>query len=528
MDLCNYVERAEAESLNPVRPGNVNGQAFWNHYASRFMYAPAFDFFPVDGAAKYRYTVTDRMGRKYEFEADVPHAPLSPVWSRIPAGRANVAVDAFDAAGKHLGRCRINNGQTGKPMQERPDSFNFYRNVPFCNGYPPKTRSYAEAAKKGLEYIFNLSYVQYLKCGKPDPAYTFSCYPSKILSAIFAAMADYAEAVPEKREEALDIARKAADYLIGKAVPAGEPLEYLPMTYEGSENAAERCAGTIMMLYPASVGMRMVRLAEVTGDGKYLEYAARIADQYLRLQQPCGSWYLVYRIESGTNQVQNFCEPTGIFLFLQRMAEKTGNTAYSDAVAKGVPYYRRMIDTFNWEGQFEDVPPAECMYCNLSKHMAADPMMFLLKWNQGDARTAAEAREAIRFCEDQFIVWEQAGWIGTDGQWTDNDMQNDCWGWFTFHTPAVLEQYRYYTPVDASLAKMIHFYLSMFDAEKDPMDLAKARALGDSLTRLQNPATGHIPTSFGLEKERERDWVNCTYASILALKRLAEYEAYRA
>lgn len=521
MDPHDFISRSVADSLIPIRPGNVNGQPFWNHYASRFMTVPSFDYQPVAGAVKYVYTVTDRMHRTCTFESDVPYAPLTPVWDKIPAGWANVSIQAFDAAGNRLADPLLN----GDPEHHQTASFNFYRNAPFCNGYPPRTRTYAEAAKIGLEYIFNLSYVQYLKCGKPDPDYTFSCYPSKILGGIISAMIDYAAMVPEKKAEALDIACKAADYLIQTAVPAGMELEYLPQTYEGSNNAAERCKGTIMMLYPAALGSKMIDLADATGDQKYFDYAVRIADQYVRLQQPCGSWYLVYVIETGKNKVQNYCDHAGILTFLNRIGKRTGNKAYDDAAEKGVPYFREMIDTFNWEGQFEDVPPAECQYCNLSKHRAADPMMFLLKHFPGDKKTLAEAREALRFCEDQFIIWEQPGWIGTDGQWTDNQMQNDRWGWFTFMTPCVLEQYRYYTPVDASNAKMIHFFLDMYDAEKDPMDLAKARALGDTLTRLQNPETGHIPTSYGLRKEEDRDWVNCTYSSIRALRRLAEYES---
>ena len=47
------------EAQEPVRPGGVGGQAFWNGHADWFLYPPSFDFKAVPGAVRYRFTVLD-------------------------------------------------------------------------------------------------------------------------------------------------------------------------------------------------------------------------------------------------------------------------------------------------------------------------------------------------------------------------------------------------------------------------------------------------------------------------------------
>lgn len=60
----------------------------------------------------------------------------------------------------------------------------------------------------------------------------------------------------------------------------------------------------------------------------------------------------------------------------------------------------------------------------------------------------------------------------------------------------------------------------------DRLAFAKAKALADNLTVVQNALDGLIPTSLDVRegaKNRIRGfWVNCTYASILTLLRMAE------
>ena len=70
---------------------------------------------------------------------------------------------------------------------------------------------------------------------------------------------------------------------------------------------------------------------------------------------------------------------------------------------------------------------------------------------------------------------------------------------------------------------MIRTYLALYRATGNPLDLAKARTLGDSCVRMQK-GNGRIPTVWNtLESEDvQQDWVNCTLATLRALQQLDE------
>ena len=70
-------------------------------------------------------------------------------------------------------------------------------------------------------------------------------------------------------------------------------------------------------------------------------------------------------------------------------------------------------------------------------------------WWRKDTGRIAQARELLRFAEDQFVLWEipeLAAWRRFHGK--------DAWA-DAFRLPAVVEQYHYRELIDASAAKMI-------------------------------------------------------------------------
>ena len=93
-------------------------------------------------------------------------------------------------------------------------------------------------------------------------------------------------------------------------------------------------------------------------------------------------------------------------------------------------------------------------------------------------------------------------------------------------TPCVYEQYGYRVPVDNSTCVGANALLDLCEATGDRLAFAKAKALADNLTVVQNALDGLSPTSLDVRegaKNRIRGfWVNCTYASILTLLRMAE------
>ena len=74
--------QAAVEYLQPIRPGYEGRNPFWNKFAQKFIYAPAFDFRKIDGATQYRFTVkpaAEGAAESWAFTSDTPTAPLSPI-----------------------------------------------------------------------------------------------------------------------------------------------------------------------------------------------------------------------------------------------------------------------------------------------------------------------------------------------------------------------------------------------------------------------------------------------------------------
>ena len=125
----------------------------------------------------------------------------------------------------------------------------------------------------------------------------------------------------------------------------------------------------------------------------------------------------------------------------------------------------------------------------------------------------AEAVDLMRFVEDQFVVW------GEYPHWNPNS--NDM-PWFS---PAGLEQYYCYCPIDSSTATIMNAFINMYLLRKDRLYLEKAMALGDTITRMQDTQSGMIPTFFIGEnccEGRRNFWINCQIHTAFCMLRLAE------
>ena len=517
-----------------------DGKPFWNGsgYARRFMYPPAFEFGEVSGAKAYRFEVYDDTFHMWTFTADRPTAAIPPeVWQKIPENvMAAVFCFGLDANGKDCGRSLVRgvnvNGDRFTPVR------GFFKTASFKPGtYPKAKRSYAEASRMAFDYVFNLPYVRHFReTGKPDGVYWGECYPSKIDSSLINAMITYAEICPERAKDALLTARRLADYLLSISEPEGAPLAHLPPTYWGEREAAKQYKGQTMLLYPAAVARTYADLFAATKDTKYLAAAERIAEWFLRNQGEDGSWYLKLWLKDGSPVAPNRCLPFEQMGMFDRLFALTKKPQYAAASERAF----KMIDDgplqdWNWEGQFEDCEPRH-KYFNLTKHNACAAAIFLSRHWPTDAHRRGQVRDILRWAEDQFIVWERpchADGIGNNAT-RPADLapeklrkDNDYLHW---HVPAVLEQYGFAVPIDASSAKLINTYLAAYAADPNPLYLEKARTLGDSMTNIQHD-NGCIPTHWvnveadpkgyrGYEKPGD-EWVNCLIASARALANLA-------
>ena len=505
--------RVREDLTHEIRPGGVDGQAFWNGNAQMFMYPPAFPFQKVKGAVRYRFQVMDDQQYAHTFEAEAPTVSLKPVWEFVPRGLIAVFCFGLDGDGEVCGLA----GQR-----------RFWKKAPFEPGvYPRAKRPYAEAQKMLCDYILNLPEVAGLeRDGRPDLSQksNFTSYPSKMQSALIRAMLLLAKVAPEKRERALKIARISADYLIERSQKAGTPLEYFTPTYEGDGQLSGTYSGMHMLIYPADAGAAFVNLSEAVGEAKYLEAARRIAETYIRLQGADGTWYLKVNEKDGTPVSDNRLVPTSVINFLETLYAATGEEKYRAAADRAFAFIDDgPLRTWNWEGQFEDIRPAESRYQNLTKHNACDTAIYMLRRFPGDLKRLAQAREIVRYAEDQFVVWRKPCRADRAGYKRVQTYPYETWS-----SPVVLEQYNCYCPIDGSVAKLIRTWLALWEAEGNPLDLAKARALGDAMVNMQEPS-GRVRTYWVPEpgdgtpigkiaiQPAGGDWLGCLQADERAL-----------
>ena len=88
-------------------------------------------------------------------------------------------------------------------------------------------------------------------------------------------------------------------------------------------------------------------------------------------------------------------------------------------------------------------------------------------------------------------------------------------------------------PIDASVAKLMRTYIALYKAEGRRLDLAKARALGDSMANNQDdsgrirtywiPEAGDDdPLAGAIRLPHGGDWYNCMAADAWAIEQLME------
>lgn len=485
-DFISLNRQAIREYSIPVRPGDNDGMPFWNKYAKSFMFAPVFEFVGKDKAKYYRYTVNDTI----HFKADTPIASLSEIWNVLPIGNHTLVVEAFDKKNRLL-------GEIGRR--------DFIKKYPFKGPYNEAVRTYRETALKGLLFFSQQPFFNHwIKNQEPDMRHGYNSYACKIIGSTISIAVAIARYIPEYRENAIQIAKNSASFLIRLSQPEGAPLAYFPPTYYGDKMTAKRPenVGKTMMMEAVYVANAFLDMYDLLKDKSYLDRAVNIARTYLKLQQEDGSWPI--KVDFCTAEPVNDAKstPTELILLFDRLKNDYGFTEFVSSREKAFDYVmNHTMKTYDWRGQFEDMTVFVQPYENMTN---CTPSLFacllLDKKNLSDVDTE-KALELIRFCEDQFVLW------GTPA---------DGNGIVPIGIPCVFEQYDYQTPVDASACNMINAYIRAYNKTKDALYLAKAMSLTNNITVWQNTASGFLPTLWKIGQGKDL-WMNCAYESIKTL-----------
>lgn len=502
--------QALAETGIPVRAGLPGASPFWNGEAVQFLYAPAFAFPSVTGATAYRFSLKPQSGAELAFTATHPWVPLSAVWPKVPVGPVLLTVQALDGDDRPLGR---------------PSQRTFHRAAPFGGAYAAPSMAWEESARTALAALVHSPDLRcWFATGQPEEEFHLYRYPYKIVGAAAAALASYAiqSPAPSDAGAAMTAARRAADYLIGLSFPADAAWAFHPPTYHPTL-FRDRMKGHMipanhMTSSGAESGLYYLNLFAATKDEKYLQAAVRIAETYARRQLPEGSWQLFVRAQDGTPVADNVLIPTMVVDFLDQLVLLPGGAKFGAMRDRALAWVEaNPVRTWNWQGQFEDVQP-QAPYLNLTKHDAGDYALHLLRAGRPDAKTLDLALEIIRFAEDQFVMWDQPPAVAPGKQTAGGAAAGRTSRWML---PCVVEQYRAYSPVCASSAKLIRLFIAAYRATGDRLFLAKAQALAGTLIRTQSNAKAPGRYLTWVMQPSGPMWFNCELLAVQAIRELA-------
>jgi maltose/maltodextrin transport system substrate-binding protein len=493
--------RAADETLTPIRPGVPGKSPFWNQNARQFMFAPAFDIRPVGADAKwYRLTATGSDGKARSFEAAEPWAPLTPIWADVPAGLVELKVEGLDG---HGGR-----------VVGAPHTITIRRASPFNGPYGKAVLPYDESARVALASVMHEPFVQsWRTTGKPDPDYALYRYAAKIIGSLTSGGAMFASQSPrpDDADDAIEIGRRAADYLISISAPAGSPLAYFPPTYHDAKPTERENDAWTMLMTPAEAAQGYLDLYDVTHDDAYRRAAVRIADTYRNTQSLRGTWPLKVDNTTGNPIANVELIPSVVINFLDRLDEQYKIDAYRTTRDRSVAWVmENPAATFDWKAQFDDAK-VRGAYENLSKHEACEFAGYLFRHGKDDPAKIGLAKDILRWAEDQFVVWENP----PDFQPRAAALASKNW-----FLPCSLEQYAMFEPISGSSGFMIVAYVRAHQATGDELYLKKAQSLANALTAAQEYHKGRYPTR--MIKEDLAYWINSTINTARAMKMLAD------
>ena len=494
LDYKQLNKRALKEYDQPVRPGYEGKNPYWNGYSIRFIYAPAFDFKEVEGAAAYRYIASVK-GKEYQFTAKKPNLALTPIWKNLPVGDVVLKVEALDKQKNVVGLAG-----------ERK----FYRHFPFQGPYHTPIHTYKETAIRAMMYIHNLPSTQAWEHGtEADMSFPHNTYPCKTISAVIRSELMLTKFSKKNAAQALAIAKGAGDFLMRISQAPDAPLAYFPPTYYGNllASAFELNKGKTMGMEAAKAALAFIDLYEYTKEEKYLNHALGIARTYVRLQREDGSVPMKLYLATG-EPVNNVNASLHCLLYVfKNLHDKFGIDEFEPARAKAEHWMiTQGYDRFEFVGQFEDIRLEDRKpYENMTHWTCVPYLTYLLDGGERSPELIDLAKDVIRFSEDQFVLW---------------DIEPGPNGYRIFTLPGVWEQHKYRVPVDDSAGNLATGWLALYKATGDKLYFAKAKALMDNLTVVQDVRTGRIPTvwkeKYEIDPSREI-WLNCMLDDILAL-----------
>jgi len=351
--------------------------------SKNFIYAPWFDFAPVAGAKKYRFTT-----KTAAFDAEIPTASLLPVWNKVPLGLSTVTLTALDGSGQPV----------GEPQQRV-----FERRAPFGGEIARPLNDDDGAMELALRYprtlarryytIANLWAVAQTPPHDRTQPNTFRCAHNP-----FMALALYSTDPAERAAARVPANAWAERQALRMTGPFGLMDSYHSFPHGFIEEEMQDILTTF----------------EATGDPRWQETAQHFGGIHARLIQPNGSWtWTINHFDKSiwwpfSNESAYFgreiMDPNAAIYarFFGRLRHLTGDDRLRDTELKAVHWFmHNSLRNGYWDPGSQQGPGMD----SLSNATAIECLRYLLEWAPASIANTALAEELARWIEDRFIYW---------------------------------------------------------------------------------------------------------------------------
>ena len=486
-------------------------QTGWNTYSTRFVYAPAWTWEPVKGAAAYIVAFADSEDKQAStIRLSTPYYDMTKEWSHIANGGVDIiawAVDEKDNPICSAWRKRFNKSpafdgkkQEALNWQDSLDRAMTYLLAPardkvedFEGDMPRSCWSSCEESMSGQRRLM---------------AFPALHHPS----FIFAFLA-YAQQFPDSKltPAALKQSKQYADWLLANRLPATWRCGLFPFSTIQQGKMEGYIEGKNITLFRAGrVGEAMVLLYKQFNEKKYLDYAAHIANTFTGLQQPNGSW--PYRVNPLDGKVvetytSNAVSPARLFGMLEQV---NADANYAASRKKAIEWMmENPVKTKRWQGMFEDIG-AKIPYQNLEHWDTNELIRYIAHYHRNDPAFVKVAEDLNHYIEDQFVVWQTG----------DKCVSDQC------PTPTVMEQYACYRPMEVHTGMWIMSLIALHRSTGKEEYLAKAINAGNAIVRAQQKNGAYSTWGFDIRFGRPlltMDWPGCNAVAVAALLQLNHY-----
>jgi hypothetical protein len=496
-----------------ARVGPGLAQTGWNTYSTRFVDPPTFTWRPLDGAAAYVVSYAhqdDKTARTVRLDA--PTYDMTRDWSSVGVGCIDMIAVAVDASGQEV----------GPAWRKR-----FYKSPGF-DGVKQEPADYLASIDRNMAYLLAPARdkVEDYERGLPRSCWSSSeesatgrrrmlAFPALHHPSFIIAYLRYATLYPDRPHaaEAVRQAKQYGDWLLANRHPAEWRCSLFPFSTVQSGKAEGYIEGRNITLFrSARVGEAMVAMFKHFKDQQYLDYARHLANVYVELQRPDGSW--PYRVDPKDGRIveeytSNSVTPARLFGMLEQIEPNAKHAAAREKAAQWV--MDNPVRTRRWQGMYEDVGQAP-PFRNLQHWDTNEMIRYLIHFRRGDAEAMRVVEDLNRYIEDQFIVWREG----------DAAIADRC------PAPTALEQYTCYRPMESHTATWICTLLALKRASGNETYLTKAINAGNAILKGQQASGAYSTWGFDPRFGRPlltQDWPGCNAVAVDGLLQLASYLA---